>query len=77
MKYKIAACTIVFLAGMAAGWYLNSHLPQASRNSVRPPAYDTSQSRIMQTDYSGEDFKSREYIRIFQMSQKDELPEVP
>lgn len=78
LKYKIAVCAGVFLAGMAAGWFLNSRLlPEADRISGRPPSVDTLQSRAWPTEDIRDIFKPREYIKINRKPEDGGLLEQP
>lgn len=78
MKYKIAVCISVFLAGIIAGWVLNARLlPEAFRDSAKTPPDGTFQSRMLHTNYTNDSFQPREYIKINGKLQEDGLPEQP
>ncbi|MDF2936466.1 MAG: hypothetical protein K0Q90_1839 [Paenibacillaceae bacterium] len=78
LKYKIAVCAGVFLAGLATGWLLNSRLlPETGRNAGRPSSGDTLQSRALHTDHMQDFFKPREYIKINWSYQDDRPPSQP
>ncbi|RAV01281.1 hypothetical protein [Paenibacillus sp. YN15] len=78
MKYKIAVCISVFLAGIIAGWVVNARLlPEASRDSAKTPPDGTFQSRMLHTNYTNAPFQPREYIKINWSLQEDGLPGRP
>ncbi|MFM9328569.1 hypothetical protein [Paenibacillus mesotrionivorans] len=75
LKFKIAVCAGVFLAGLAAGWFLNTMLiPATDRNAAKPPSGDTLQSRALHMDYRQNSFKPREYIKVNRGLKDDWLP---
>ena len=75
LKFKIAVCAGVFLAGLAAGWFLNARLlPETDRKAARPPTSDTLLSRALQMDYRQNSFKPREYIKVNRGLQDNSLP---
>lgn len=74
LKFKIAVCAGVFLAGLAAGWFLNDRLlPETDRNAAKPPPGDTLQSRALHMEDRQNSFKPREYIKIIPGLQDNRL----
>lgn len=74
LKFKIAVCAGVFLAGLAAGWFLNAMLvPSTDRNAVKPPSGDTLQSRALHMENRQNSFKPREYIKVNRELQDNRL----
>ncbi len=75
LKFKIAVCAGVFLAGLAAGWFLNTMLiPETDRNAAKPPPGDTLQSRALHMEDRQNSFKPREYIKVNRGLQDNRLP---